>query len=117
MTFHVGQRVVCIDASRMVAHHCERLPVQGEVYTIRDIIEWPGGTGLQFHEIVNSPKRYPEGFIECDFVARRFRPVKTTSISIFTQMLFPVSKDEGEAMEDIAEEYALEGSGKVIHDD
>lgn len=43
-------------------------------------------------------------------------------VSISREQIIRVEVDdddleEGEALEDVAEEYALEGTGKVIHDD
>lgn len=62
-----------------------RLPVFGEVYTIAFIAGHKGDAFLNL--------------CECDpfgmFLAERFRPVKTTDISIFRQMLAPLPSGSG----------------------
>jgi hypothetical protein len=82
--FHVGQQVVCVDDQWDDDDQVER-PVRGRVYTIRSII---GSLDcLQLVEISNRPKRYREGYAECAFFSRRFRPLRKTSIEVFERML------------------------------
>jgi hypothetical protein len=87
MSFHVGQKVVCIKDTDWYPRmkqpwQNETLPVKGEVYTIRDIVpNWDRGkTGLRLVEIVNEPAIY-EGHLgrrwECCFNISRFRPLIT----------------------------------------
>jgi hypothetical protein len=72
MTFHIGQKVICVDDRNL----CFKLLSEGSVYTVShveprgiSIVEVPGG----------------------GFFAQRFRPIveRETSIEIFTAMLTP----------------------------
>ena len=85
MNFHVGQKVVCIDdRQRNLPTNC----VRGVVYTISDIYVHPQwGMKVYLHEIQAPP--FNQGYF-----ADRFRPVRTTDISIFTAMLAPISHKE-----------------------
>lgn len=76
MAFHVGQKVVCVDASEHKALHA------GTVYTIAAIHHEDGETFVGLLEI---PRNH------ADWYAWRFRPVvePKTDISIFTAMLTP----------------------------
>ena len=82
MNFHVGQKVVCVDGKPSIRGSAwETLPVKGSVYTIRDIhTEF----GVRVEEIVNPVFPYIKGMMEAYFNFTRFRPVRTTDISIFT---------------------------------
>jgi hypothetical protein len=89
MTFHVGQKVVCVKAEWSDLNG-ETAPVAGGIYTIRAIITYPDDfAGLLLVEIINAPRYYAEGLFECDFIATKFRPIveRKTDISIFTAML------------------------------
>jgi hypothetical protein len=79
--FKVGQKVVCIDAKpRIVDRYGNILPIEGEIYTIRKVIEW----GVFLVEIVNKPQWYDDPgtkkliFTETCFMADRFRPIDYT---------------------------------------
>jgi len=99
--FSVGQKVVCVDASHMVGEGLgETRPTAGSLYTIRHIV--PRGVygfddhGLLLVEIVNPPLWYASRWDwggrvrrELHFRARRFRPLRTTNIDVFTRMLEP----------------------------
>ncbi len=83
--FRVGQKVVCVDASRLRA----RAPLKkGAVYTVR----WAGQRptdhepGIMVEEFSCWHSRH---HLEWSFRATRFRPVvdRPTDISIFTRML------------------------------
>lgn len=97
MSFHVGQRVVCVDDDFGPHSSHPKLsgvhwPQRGAVYTIRamDFIaaSYGEGTVLWFHEITNPVVKFRDlPPMEVAFVAKFFRPVKTTSIEIFRQML------------------------------
>ena len=101
MNFHVGQKVVCVDnkhTPKPVGHWEEwkrrfgvTKPIRGEVYTIREIAARKnGGLRLRLVEIVNPPAEFRDAPAqEPWFWAENFRPVKTTSIEIFEQMLAP----------------------------
>lgn len=91
MTFNVGQKVECIKRDRWTFFSGEIVPVFKGIYTIRAIDVDPEGTFLRFVEIVNAPAEYDNGYGECSFWIRRFRPVveRKTDISIFTAILTP----------------------------
>lgn len=91
MSFHVGQKVVCVDDSpprsglTFKAH-----PVKGRVYTIAAIGSMDGEPAVDLVELgkLGACLQYP------DWLASRFRPVKETDISIFTSMLVPTPKQK-----------------------
>jgi hypothetical protein len=86
--FHVGQRVVCVDASPN-RHWKKKVLTAGRIYIIRavDTGDWqPPGWGLHLEgiQIANPAGGHPWAFHPA-----RFRPVKErpTDISVFTAML------------------------------
>ena len=80
MTFHVGQKVVCVD----VGEPNEHLRV-GAVYTVAG----GGGNWLREPSIFLVETKHPLSGLP--FWSRRFRPIveRKTDISIFTKMLTP----------------------------
>lgn len=86
-TAKVGDRVVCIDADDLST--CRPLKC-GDVYVIREIIEWHGEFGIFLEEIHNEANLWGE----YGYYARRFRPVtpRKTDIAIFERMLKVVGK-------------------------
>ena len=87
MSFHVGQKVVCIDQDNPTEPGPHA--VKGCVYTISEII-WYGaditpfpGLCFQFYEL----RFEGHAYYLAGFEAEGFRPVKTTNIEIFRQML------------------------------
>lgn len=88
--FHIGQKVVCVDASPSHIGGKYRL-VKGAVYTIRGFDDEGGYLGLYLEEIPDDPVRAPFK-LPNGWYAWRFRPVKTTNISIFTAMLVPTPR-------------------------
>lgn len=89
-SFVRGQKVTMIhNNGSWVSEYGEIVPQFGVVYTIRDIFEGDGRVYLRFAEIVNAAFEYLDGFMECAFKARRFRPVveRKTSIECFTRLL------------------------------
>lgn len=94
MSFHVGQKVVCVVAAEYWRpRHGETLPQKEYVYTIRTIHTDGTDTFFKFFEVVNEPRLYDNGFVECDFHSLAFRPVieRNTDISVFAEMLLPSS--------------------------
>lgn len=92
MSFHVGQKVVCVSGPLIKVLDGRPLPTVGDVYTIRAIkrgFHRDFGRSVLLNEIV-SPT-HPEDGQELGFFAIRFRPVieRKTDISIFTAMLKP----------------------------
>jgi hypothetical protein len=114
MAFHVGQRVVCVDMRprRKYLHHSAWVapfakPKKGGIYTVREVLDArPYGfdhDGLLLVEIVNPVLDYlaPTGPVRCEqfFLAFRFRPLRTTSIEVFTRMLEPVPREPAELVD------------------
>ena len=96
--FKIGMKVVCIDSKpRRPDGRCtarwltNKKPVEGHLYTIRDIgPAWgfpPDVIGVRLEEIVNGI--HEASGQEYMYRADRFRPVKTTNIDIFLKMLEP----------------------------
>lgn len=109
MAFRIGQEVVCVD-DKPVGGIGDTSPLKsGQTYTVRwigdysDSINGNIGICIRVEEICrNYP--VPFGYAEQDcrdvpYFAWRFRPVKTTDISIFTELLtdLPVGKKERES--------------------
>lgn len=94
MTFHVGQKVVCVDdqnfrnPDHIGTPIAPTAPVRGTVYHVRSFS--PSGNVL-LAEIVCAPHAWEWGYGEGGWLPRRFRPVteRKTDISIFTAMLTP----------------------------
>lgn len=87
--FHVGQKVVCIADISTGGHGTEKRPVKGSVYTVRNVwfSERYQCELIRLEEITNALMRYEEGLNECGFRSYCFRPLRETSIEIFTDML------------------------------
>src|SRR5262249_8094610 len=98
MSFHVGQRVVCIKRSGD-GYGWEILPRVGGIYTIRGFdyrAACDEKEGVWLEEIVNKPAMYM-GYTclsEASFGRSHFRPVteRKTDISIFKRMLVPAGR-------------------------
>jgi hypothetical protein len=94
MAFRTGQKVVCVASLIKHAMGSEIIPIVGEVYTIRAILN-DQGLCFKLREIINTPQQYEEGFTECAFEALAFRPVveRKTDIRIFHEILKRESVD------------------------
>jgi hypothetical protein len=92
MTFRVGQKVVCVDAS-VGKNIAIKLLVVGHVYTIKRISHGysDGGYGLHMAEL---PELYSALGQTIGWAFDRFRPIveRKTDISIFTAMLNPTKQ-------------------------
>lgn len=78
MSFHLGQKIICIDGSPGDVKRYRHLRlVKGETYTVSAIV-------FQGHLIQVDEFPVPAC---CFWRANRFRPVRTTSIDIFKAML------------------------------
>jgi hypothetical protein len=73
MTFHVGQKVVCVDDT-WVTHFGETTPEKGAVYTVRDVRKVSGNATIHLVEVRNEPAFYADGLCECSFGVNAFRP-------------------------------------------
>lgn len=91
--FRVGQKVVCVVHfdDRRILEHGWSIPVQGNVYTVRDKwLDHNGEPGITLEEVVNPFTLFSDGAGgEPHFCATGFRPLveKRTDISVFTRML------------------------------
>ena len=102
MNFHVGQKVICVNDIFTITSHniVPNRPVKGCVYTIRGFDIYPPlvGTAIWLEEIINPEVDFEEdgveGTQEPSFWAWRFRPIRTTSIDVFTAMLAPTPVKE-----------------------
>ena len=102
MTFHIGQKVVCVNGefNKSWADLPVSLPQQREVYTIRALGCFnfngsPATPVMWLFEIQNNEELWEDGSAgEVGFDVHRFRPVKETDISIFTAMLTPTPKQK-----------------------
>lgn len=80
----VGAKVVCVNAEGILgpdsAFGDERAPLEGNIYTVRDII-YPDSETPCFllEEIANKVREYHFGAYEFSFRASRFRPLVTDS--------------------------------------
>lgn len=73
-----GARCKCIDATwRSTAFFDDdMLPVVGATYTVRDVVLPDGKTVcIRLEEIVNPPRDFEVGEVECSFAAWHFRPL------------------------------------------
>lgn len=96
MSFHVGQKVVCVDDAYFWYPGLVQRPVRGIVYVIRAFTygicsDGSRGEGLL---LVGVQNRNGAGGLEHGFKPGRFRPIveRKTDISIFTAMLTPAKQ-------------------------
>lgn len=103
MSFHVGQRVVCV----VVCDHWGglrrsfpevSLPVVGTVYTLRDVFAEPrcsqsGEVLVRLAELVNPPSKTNIGPYEAAFSSECFRPLDERRLDIFRAMLVSPPKE------------------------
>lgn len=98
-----GTQVICVNDTPKDRHLHEFLlangftmVTKGIVYTIRNINDGYDTLALRFEEIHNSVIDYKDGLPpeEPSYDINRFRPVKKTSIDVFTKMVAPVKKEK-----------------------
>ena len=104
MSFHVGQRVVCVnDEWQDWWPHYEywwpHKPIKGHIYTIRAVRYDPirKGDGVLLYEIHNPERLWGDGNTgEGGFMAYKFRPLteRKTDISVFKRILADASKEK-----------------------
>lgn len=100
MAFHVGQKVVCVNAVVGAFDSPEFLQafknsgdldglVEGQVYTIREVIpsdKYYDGQSVRLAEIYRGPSLAMDG-AETPFAAARFRPLQEQGMSILRAIL------------------------------
>jgi hypothetical protein len=93
MSFHIGQRVVCVSTNFSREPYWRRtvrmFPQLNGIYTIRSMRTVDDLVGLCFEEMINPCANFKEGYVEAAFDSRRFRPVRTTNIDVFKALLVP----------------------------
>lgn len=93
MSFHIGQRVVCVNdrfsSDKRWRRTVQRFPALNTVYTIREIHVEASLSGFCFYEIINPRTWFAAGYGEPAFNSRNFRPVRTTNIEVFERLLKP----------------------------
>jgi hypothetical protein len=95
ITFHVGQRVVCVDASPNKRYGPLRMLKRGRIFVIRAIDDKPGweapGWGVHLEGIIII---HPDTGREWAMKPSRFRPVvdRPTDIEIFRKLLAAASE-------------------------
>jgi hypothetical protein len=97
MSFHVGQRVVCVcvNFSREPVWRgtIRVFPALNRIYTIRSLRQVDDVIGLCFEEMVHLFSDFAEGYVEPAFDSRRFRPVRTTDIDLVPALLVPLDAE------------------------
>lgn len=98
MTFHVGQKVVCVDDGFKpeLFYSDDVMPRRGEVYTIRDLEQIKGYPLLRVCEIRNKVRSYAHGRYECAFHRARFRPIVEKKTDTGFAILEDIRKRESE---------------------
>lgn len=88
MSFHIGQKVVCVDDSPNPTLGASRL-TKGQIYVIRALSYGYDDTHFCVHVHGVHGGLRPRGRGERGFYPRRFRPVveRKTDISIFIEIL------------------------------
>lgn len=103
MSFHVGQKVVCVSTTHDLsgAGSSDGWPdhvIKGGIYTVREVDERTlplfGVVGIRLHEALGQTRMTCIGSWETAFSATCFRPVveRKTDISVFTRMLTPTKE-------------------------
>lgn len=98
LDWKAGDKVVCIDGGIIGwVSHCDVLPEEGIIYTIRAILPWTWGgidmpevygLGIWLQEIIRPLGPVDDGQ-EQPYGIERFRPLlkRATSIEVFKQLL------------------------------
>ena len=95
--FQIGQKVVCVKPP-CGCRYGPVLPESGGVYTIRAIEDDGDGPCVLLAEVRNTPQLCwldddSRVYGEPNFEVWRFRPVKTTNIDVFQNLLAPAPSD------------------------
>lgn len=97
--FEIGQQVVCIEDWPLTdATYISHTPIKGQIYTIRgfckeamDIYDVPY---IYLEELINPIVYGADTQCEPAFLGLNFRPVRKTSIEVFTSLLVPSPKQK-----------------------
>lgn len=94
MSFHVGQKVVCINDKPREPNtrwFGGEAPVVGQTYTIKRVYVFNGCPSVWLEEVARHQRSLAIHGTDVGYGAYRFRPVieRKTSIDIFTAMLTP----------------------------
>ncbi len=94
-SFKISKRVLCVNGTfdSSVNNLILFKPQKGQMYTIREIVETPNGTGILLDEIVNKPIQFRNCLKEPSFLTSRFRLVDELG-----------SKEDASILENIQEE-------------
>lgn len=115
MTFHVGQKVVCVDdnfpnnAMPTMAVRRPNLPRAGAIYTVRRVFIETFERGrkrelaLHLYEIVNPEASWKgeDGVSEIGFVATRFRPLIERKTETGMSILRKIADDASKKLETV----------------
>lgn len=101
MSFHIGQKVVCVDDGPPEFNLRKEGLRRGAIYTVREVglRSWfDGAPAVRLMEIIRGPKASETGDEDSDtpFWAHRFRPLieHKTDISVFKKILADASKEK-----------------------
>ena len=70
----VGSLVECINDTFSELEF-ENLPVRGQIYTVREVLD--KHKSIRLEEIINVPRYYTLGYMECAFLQHRFRELQS----------------------------------------
>jgi hypothetical protein len=94
--WYVGQKVICIREGWTAPRNPQERqhPKYHQILTIRTIDPSSidiGKVCFRFEEIINDPACYRQGFLECTFREKYFRPLveRKTIIEVFEKLLVP----------------------------
>lgn len=105
MTFHVGQKVVCVDDAWTDLLDHERCLKRGAIYIVRWVGAFTYGIETRLcirvegiHRGFDPWQPFDQDSYDMPFWSRRFRPIveKKTDISVFTALLNPSPAKETE---------------------
>jgi hypothetical protein len=99
--FEPGDLVALKEDFGCASLHGDVVPVHGVVYTVREVVVyepvvnsgWTISQSIRLVELVNPPRSFKEGFIECYHPSMIFRKVVKPDISVLTALLRPVKED------------------------
>ena len=109
MSFHVGQKVACVDAAPYGVWLCGEELVKGAIYTIRAIGPSFGEMAVQLEEVTRITDSIFSRPGVWGYVVRRFRPLTDTKTS--TMAWRPEMVDANDDPKDIEARWVESGRG------